>query len=435
MKKFSRLLLISIVGFFLLSIGMYGVSDVGLAEERVEIEFWYGLGGKLGEVMEDLIARFNASQKEVLVKGIIMPDYISLGEKFLASIAAGNPPACVQISGENVTRFASKNALWPLDEHMEKTRGFNKEDIMPAFLETGVWNGVQYMLPLYGTTQVLYYRKDIFKELGLSSSLLETWEGLASAARKIKVVKDGEITRWGWEPMWGSGNLLDAATSRGLSVLSTDRKKVLFDSPEWVYVWEQFRKWLHEEKIMRIHSGGTGWAYWYATINDVLRGLAGGYTGSSGDQGDLDFTIVDAHIQPGWQGVHRPRPTASALQFAIPLLVPKEKREAAWKWMVWRISSDIAAEWSIRTGYIPVRISAMNSPAFVEYAKEHPQALIPVKQSQIAIAEFRDPTGGKIWDALAWATDRVEIENISAEKALKEAAREAQTALDKIYQR
>ena len=48
---------------------------------------------------------------------------------------------------------------------------------------------------------------------------------------------------------------------------------------------------------MAIHSGGQGWEYWYNTIDDVLQNTAGGYTGSSGDQADLDFSIVSAMEQ------------------------------------------------------------------------------------------------------------------------------------------
>lgn len=77
---------------------------------------------------------------------------------------------------------------------------------------------------------------------------------------------------------------MDAVFSKGGKVLSEDGKQVLIDSPEWVDTWEQFRKWIHEDKIMRIHSGGQGWEYWYKTIDDVMKGQAAGYTGSSGDR-------------------------------------------------------------------------------------------------------------------------------------------------------
>ena len=89
--------------------------------------------------------------------------------------------------------------------------------------------------------------------------------------------------------MWGYANLMDAAFSNGASIFSEDGKTVTINSDEWVEVWESFREWIHEDKIMTIHSGGQGWEYWYKTIDDVLQDKAGGYTGSSGDQADLDF--------------------------------------------------------------------------------------------------------------------------------------------------
>ena len=41
-----------------------------------------------------------------------------------------------------------------------------------------------------------------------------------------------------------------------------------------------------------------------------------------------------------------------------------------------------------------------------------------------------DPTGGKIYDALDIAADKVEIENVPVREALDEACRTAQKALD-----
>lgn len=55
----------------------------------VTIEFWYGLGGKLGENMEVLIQKFNTSQQEVIVKGIAQADYTETEQKLQAAIATG----------------------------------------------------------------------------------------------------------------------------------------------------------------------------------------------------------------------------------------------------------------------------------------------------------------------------------------------------------
>jgi multiple sugar transport system substrate-binding protein len=107
-----------------------------------------------------------------------------------------------------------------------------------------------------------------------------------------------------------------------------------------------------------------------------------------------------------------------------------EQQEAVFKFLAYFTQPDMTAEWSVRTGYMPVRLSALESPVLAEAAKERPAILIPPTQLKYAVPGFVDPTGGKISDAIVKAGDRVLIEGIPAEQAFKEAAKEAQAALD-----
>ncbi|MHA6534015.1 ABC transporter substrate-binding protein [Paenibacillus sp. BAC0078] len=395
----------------------------------VTIEFWYGLGGKLGENMESLIQKFNASQQEVIVKGIVQADYTETEQKLQAAIATGKVPAAVLSSNVD---WARKGYFTQMDDLIAKQADFNKEDFVQTFLNQGQVDGKQYFLPMYGTTQVMYYRKDAFEKSGIDASKLKTWEDLAAAAEKMAVKSGGKTTFFGWEPMWGSGNMVDAVLSKGGSILSEDGKKVTIDSPEWVETWDLFRKWIHEDKTMRIHSGGQGWEYWYKTIDDVMKGQAAGYTGSSGDQGDLDFSIVSAMEQPGWAGVGEGKPVAEAIMAGIPAKAGDAEKQAAMKWLTYFTNSENTASWSINTGYISVRQSALEDPAFVSFSASNPQIKVPLMQASHASAPFQDPTGGKISDALKIAADKVQIENIPAAEALKEAQATAQAALDKV---
>jgi multiple sugar transport system substrate-binding protein len=395
----------------------------------VTIEFWYGLGGALGEKMEALIERFNSSQDEVIVKSVVQGNYDETAQKLQASIAAGNPPA-VALTWPPNHEWARRGYYMALDDFIANDPDFNKDDVIEAFRLQGEVDGKQYFLPMYGTTQVMYYRKDTFEQHGIKPEDLTTWEKLAEAAAKMAVKENGETVFYGWEPMYDHNNLIDAAFSRGAKYLSDDGKTILFDQPEWVETWEMFRKWIHDDKIMRIHYGGQGWEYWYRTIDDVMQGRAAGYTGSSGDQGDLDFTIIGAFEQPGWEGHTPGKPVALAITAAILAGAKPEQQEAAFKWLKFFMSPAITAEWSIQTGYIPVRKSAEDDPAFAAYVKDNPQALVPLRQAAHASAPFLDPTGGKITDALKIAADKLEIANEPAEKVLKEAKEEAQKAWD-----
>ncbi|CAM4497675.1 ABC transporter substrate-binding protein [Paenibacillus typhae] len=397
--------------------------------EPVTIEFWYGLGGKLGENMEALIQKFNASQQEVIVKGIVQADYTETQQKLQAAIATGTVPAAVLSSNVD---WARKGYFAELDELIAAQPDFKPEDFIQTFLNQGKVDGKQYFLPMYGTTQVMYYRQDAFEKSGIDASQIKTWEDLAAAAEKMTVKEGGKTSVYGWEPMWGSGNMIDAVLSKGGSILSEDGKTVTIDSQEWIETWDLFRKWIHEDQIMRIHSGGQGWEYWYKTIDDVMKGQAAGYTGSSGDQGDLDFSIVAAMEQPGWAGVGEGKPVAEAIQAGIPAKASDEEKQAALKWLAYFTNSENTAFWSINTGYIAVRQSALEDPAFLSFSETNPQIKIPLQQASHASAPFQDPTGGKINDALKIAADKVQIENIPAAEALKEAQATAQAALDKV---
>jgi multiple sugar transport system substrate-binding protein len=385
-------------------------------------------------VAQDLIARFNKSQTGVQVVAVVQPDYSVTAQKLQAAIAARRPPAVALVGGDTVRQYIDAGVLEPLDDMAAKYK-YPLNDLAPAFSQAGERDGKHYSMPMYGTTQVMYYRKDIFKQLGIDpEQAFKNWQNLAEAAKKCTVVEGGEVKRYGWEPMWGSGNLVDATLSAGGKFLSDDGTKVLINDPTWIEVWDSFRKHIHEDKTMRIHHGGQGWAYWYQTIDDVMQGRACGYVGSSGDQGDLDFSKIAAHVQPGW-GDHPPAPGAGGLQAVIPAAASPEQKEAAFKFLAFWTQPDITAEWSVRTGYMPVRLSAAQSPVLKKAAKENPAILVPVQQLKVASPSFVDPTDGKIWDALSKAADKVEIQGVPAADALNAAAKEAQTALDRTLKK
>ncbi|WP_408893266.1 ABC transporter substrate-binding protein [Paenibacillus taichungensis] len=395
----------------------------------VEIEFWYGLGGNLGDNMKKTIDAFNASQSEVVVKGIVQADYTETEQKLQAAIASKKVPAAVLSSNID---WARKGYYASLDELTAADQGFNKEDYVQTFLEQGKVDGKQYFLPMYGTTQIMYYRMDALKENNIDPATLTTWEALAEAAAKMSKQENGKTTFYGWEPMWGSDNMIDAVLGKGGKILSDDGKTVTIDSPEWVETWELFRKWINEDKTMGIHFGGQGWEYWYKTIDDVMKNKSAGYTGSSGDQGDLDFSIVAAMEQPGWEGVGQGKPVASAIMAGIPAEASPEQQQAAYKWLTYFSETANTAAWSMNTGYIAVRQSAQEDPAFKTFSEENPQIKVPLQQASHASAPFQDPTGGKINAALKDAADQVQINNIPAAQALKEAKEKAQKELDRV---
>jgi len=401
-----------------------------MAQAKTTVEFWYSGGTKPQIMMKKLIKEFNQSQDQYTIVPSLQGNYTETYQKLQAGLASGTAPALTLLGGDRAKIMNDRHLVEDLRPLM--TPSFHWDDFLGAFRKQVTdKDGMVFGLPAYGTTQILYYNKNILAKYGFTKKDLSTWQGLAKVAKAVtQKNSDGQVTFYGWEPMWGAGNLMDAAYSNGGRVISKDGKKILFDSPQWITVWDSFRKWIHKDNIMRIHNGGQGWEYWYKTIDDVMKDRALGYTGSSGDQGDLDFTKLAATIQPGW-GNHPAAPEASALVLQIPKGTSKAKAKGAFAFMTFYTDAKNTAAWSMYTGYIPVRKSTEKDADYQAFVKDHPQALVPLEQTKLATHLFTDPTKGKIIDALRVAADQVEIQNIPAATALKQAARTAQRALDR----
>lgn len=404
------------------------------AEKPVEIEFWYGLGGTMGETMEEMIADFNASQDEVVVTGVVQSGYNETAQMIQAAVASGDVPACYLGDNYTSTEFASKGVLEYMDDYIAADPDFNQDDIIDSFMQyCRDDEGHVYSLPVWGATQVIYYRKDMFEEAGLDpDEVFATWQNVAEGAKKLQeFYGKGAPDFYGFELMGGSNNLEDMGYSNGGSIISEDEKTVTFANDEFVEALEAARKWIHEDKVFGFHFGGDGWEYWYKTIDDVMEGRAGGYVGSSGDQGDLDFSIIGAHVQPGFND-HPANPYVDPVAVAIMEKASEEEKAAAFQWLSY-LNKEATKTFSMKTGYVPVRSSVRNDPEYKAFLEENPQAIVPIEQAEIGRRKWTDFTN-EVTTAFYDACDLIEIENVPAREALEEAAEMAQQVLDEYWE-
>ncbi|MFW5777243.1 MAG: extracellular solute-binding protein [Spirochaetota bacterium] len=410
----------------------------------IRIEFWHALGGSLGDELHRIIDDFNASQEQYDVDPVVVGSYAEVDEKLQAAYAGRNAPALVVGGSHN--NYYERGLVAPFEDYMPES--YDKDDIVGGFMDAAVRDGKMYFAPAYGTSQVLYFNEAVLSEAGATREDLATWQSLAGLADRVigTDTNNQNTIEYVWEPMWGSGNIADMASSNGGTFLSEDGRTVTINSEPWVEVLEQVRVWIHEDETMRIHSGGQGWEYWYKTMDDWVYGVSLGYTGSPGDYiialDAVEESVADGYKndfavapQPGW-GSHPPAPFFSSLMYFIPdspNLSEQQKRGAA-EFIAYATSTENTAAFAIATGYVAVRNSVLDLPAYQEYLETHPDADAPLRQiDQYAVPEFVDPTGGAITDALGVAVDEVQLENRPAREALDEAAARAQAELDKLF--
>ena len=73
-------------------------------QAKTTITFWHGMGGELGEITDEMIKEFNASQDKYEVKGVYKGNY---DEAMTAAIAAFREEsvACWGQSGEAIAQW------------------------------------------------------------------------------------------------------------------------------------------------------------------------------------------------------------------------------------------------------------------------------------------------------------------------------------------
>ncbi len=416
--------------------------EVSESTETVEIEFWHALGGTLGDGLHEIIAAYNASQDRYEVVPVVIGSYSEIDEKLQAAYAGNNVPALVAGGSHDV--FYAKGLVEYFEDYMPQS--YDKGDIVGGFMKAAVMEGRMAFAPAYGTSQVMYYNKAVLEEAGHSAGDLKSWQTLSALQGDIIGMDTGLNTiEYVWEPMWGPDNIADIVSSNGGRFISEDGETVTINSPEWVEVLEAMRQWLHEDQIMRIHSGGQGWEYWYKTMDDWVYGKSLGYTGSPGDYVIALEAVKEARAQgyknefavthqPGW-GDKDPAPYFYSMMYFIPKnkSLSEEEKLGAADFVTFATNTENTAKFSIATGYAAVRNSVLELPEYQSYLESNPDADAALKQiDQFAVPAFIDPTGGAITEALREAVDLVQIENKPVQEVLDAAQEKAQRELDKL---
>ena len=142
------------------------------------ITWWHAMGGKLGEVVNEIATNFNNSQNEYKIVPIYKGGYEDTMTAGIAAFRAKKSPDIIQIFDAGAATIMSvKGVVYPVADLLDKYGvKFNEKDYI-----SGVRNfyanssGRMIGLPFNSSTPVMYYNKDIFKKVGIKNPP-KTWE-------------------------------------------------------------------------------------------------------------------------------------------------------------------------------------------------------------------------------------------------------------------
>ena len=333
-----------------------------------EIELWHSLMGSKEAARIELIENFHKAYPDITVKDLGYFDIHQLNQKMLTAVVTGIPPEIGSNHYYFVPRYAANDALEALDSYFERD-GINPEDIFfPFAVDINRYDGKLYGVPLFNSTRVLVYNKDLFKEAGLDPERPpQTWTELVEYAKKL--------TKW-------DGNVLDVAGfqvpvgkemgvnffcqllwQKGGEIFNEDNTKVVFNSPEGVEALQFYADLFLKHKVSTFDFGaGT-----QGGQEPFPRGKAAMRMGGSFDLVYLAQEAPD--LDYGTALLPRPEDgefISLVDSFSIFMMTDAKNKEDAWTFLKYCSSKEAQLAFAKTSFRLPANIEAAQDPYFQE---------------------------------------------------------------------
>lgn len=393
---------------------------------KTTVVFWESMGGAQGQALSQIVDEFNSQHPNIEVKAVYVGNYGVLSQKLLAGAVGGELPTISQSYSNWTAQLIQSGVVEPMQTFINDPQiGLSKsqlDDIWPGFVKSNSWDGKIYTLPFNKSVYILFVNTDALMLAGLD--IPKTIPELINDA-KLLTIKDssGKVVQYGL----GLRTTVDTFTiflrQNDGHMLSSDNKTALLDSPVALDTLKTL--------VDLVKSGDTFAQGGYldgpfgngqiAMYIDTSAGLS--YTANSVG-GKFAWTIAPV---PSWKTDAVP---FAGTDLAIFNTAPKAQQEAAWEFAKFLLKPEIQAFWAIKTGYLPVVKSALDTQAWKEYSASDPMANVLV--SQLPYGSF-DP-GIAAWNQIRTIVGNSVSDAMFFKKTPEAALQSAQEQVTKVLQ-
>ncbi|MCC6796269.1 MAG: ABC transporter substrate-binding protein [Candidatus Hydrogenedentes bacterium] len=319
-----------------------------VADGKTAIAYWRTLSGAAGDTQDKIVAQFNASQSDVVVKSEYQGTYSDLATKLIAATAAKSGPDVTQLGTFEIRQFAKSGVLVDLTPYLNGPNGIDRSEWPESMARAGEIDGGTYWLPFNVAVPTLYYNKKAFADAGIAEAPA-TWSEFFSVVRKL--TKEDRPGLALWSNTWP---LFSMIWSEGGELTTRDYANITLNDPVVVYLLKELQNLVREGAVVVPDkaSGGHRAAFVNgraAIILDSQDAFSEVFAQSNG------FTPGVANYPAGAKGkVYAPGGGGIAMMS----ITSAEKRDAAWAFMRYMLSPEQIADYSSQSGYAAFSKSA-----------------------------------------------------------------------------
>lgn len=353
-------------------------SGTAAPEPAVTITFWHGQSGVLGDRLNELIAKFNASHK-VQVQGTFQGTYDQLYQKVVSAIQAGSVPDMAMVSGPpQAALYWKAKALTPVQQFVDSADGFQQQelsDFVPALLDDNSLpvNGRKTLVswPFSKSLALLYYNPDILKAAGVS--VPKTWDEFKQALLAVKAKTPATPLAYTPDVYYF---FLPYLWSQGGEALSPDYTKAAFNGPEGLAALQFQTDLVLADKTAQV-TQGFDWQNPFAQ-GKVAFAVSTSVSRPFIEQAmpkDKTFKVGMAPLPAGPKGA---KTDLFGNNLVIFSKAPSDNQRGAWLFMKWLTQTDQTVWWSLQSGYMPLRQSALAAPDFKAASDKDDRVLVAI---------------------------------------------------------
>ncbi len=366
-----------------------------VAFAATEISWWHAMGGRLGEVVNEISKKFNASQSDVKLTPVFKGTYEETLTAGIAAFRAGEQPNILQVFDAGAaTIIGAKGAVVPIEDLL-KDSGV-KFDINDYIA------GVRYFyadpagkmigMPFNSSAPIMYFNVEALKKAGVEAP--KTWEEFEEIAPKLKAAGYIPMAQshlpWIFTENFHSRNNVQFATNAN-GYEGAQGTQILVNNPQTRMMFAKLKEW--KDKGLFEYFG----AGWGDNQKPFMDGRVAIWFGSSGSFGGLSKSMklpFGAAPLPYWASLAGDKAETGRQSFIGGAALfamsgkPEAENKAVAKFFEFLTSPEIQYYWHKETGYVPITNAAYELAKKDGHYDKMPAAEVGIQQLNLPADEW-----------------------------------------------
>lgn len=380
-------------------------------KDPVAIQFWHGMdpNSAHGKVLADLVDEFNKAQQEVKVEHVYQGNYGQVEQKLMAALTAGNAPAVVQNTDSMLTNLVKNKAVQALDSLIDAKE---KADYVPATLKAVTYDGKLMALPFNKSAIVLVYDKSVVKTPPTN------WEEFKKTAKEVTTAErygtafNADVYYFGTHFGQTGGEWIKDG-------------KAAFNSPEGVAAMNLIVDMVKDKSAIQLKPGEYQSNYFNEGRAAMIATTSASFAFIKPSKDTIKWDVAPLYAGPKGEAV-----PLSGANVSIIAGIKDDQAKAAAKFITWLTGKDATLKWGVgKTGYAPVRLSALNSDTWKNFVKENPMFGVVGDAITKGVVQPNHPNWQAVQKEITTAVETAILGQADAKAALDAAATKANNVL------